>query len=108
MLTVEITPAKVEDAIDEAHEINAPGPSGQTITLYKLLFREIPNILTAAVNQLVLNNELAIGQEFQLIKERKVMYTPKKMNPLSPGDFRPLSMLEVLYKIPSRIIARRL
>jgi hypothetical protein len=25
-----------------------------------------------------------------------------------PGDYRPLSMLEVLYKIPSRILATRL
>ncbi len=27
---------------------------------------------------------------------------------MAPGDFCPLSMLEVLYKIPSRIIAQRL
>ncbi|RPH76440.1 MAG: reverse transcriptase family protein, partial [Planctomycetaceae bacterium] len=29
-------------------------------------------------------------------------------NPATPGEYRPLSMLEVLYKIPSRILARRL
>jgi hypothetical protein len=98
MLTEEITPDEVEDAINEAHEISAPGPSGQTITLYKLLFQEIPHILTASINQLVFNIELARDQEFQWIKERKVIYIPKKPNPLAPGDYRPLSMLEVLYK----------
>jgi hypothetical protein len=88
--------------------MSAPGPSGHTITLYKLLFQEIPNIFTAAINQLVFNHELATRHSFQWIKHRKVIYIPKKPNPLAPGDFRPLSMLEVLYKIPSRIIAQRL
>ncbi len=36
MLTEKITSAEVEDSINEAHEIRAPGPS---ITLYKLLFQ---------------------------------------------------------------------
>jgi hypothetical protein len=35
-------------------------------------------------------------------------YIHKKPNPTTPSDYRPLSMLEVLYKIPSRILARRL
>jgi hypothetical protein len=53
------------------------------------------------INQLIFNSELAEDQEFQWIKERKVIFIPKKLNPLAPGDYRPLSMLEVLYKIPS-------
>jgi hypothetical protein len=108
MLVEEITPMEIEDAINEAKETSAPGPSGQTITLYKLLFQEIPGILTAALNQLVFNKELAECPIFQWIKHRKVVYIPKKPNPIDPGDFRPLSMLEALYKIPSRILARRL
>jgi hypothetical protein len=62
----------------------------------------------AALGQLVFNNELAGSPAFQWIKHRKVIYIPKTPNPLDPGDFRPLSMLEVLYKIPSRILAHRL
>jgi hypothetical protein len=45
---------------------------------------------------------------FAWIRKRKVVYIPKKPQPTSPPDYRPLSMLEVLYKIPSRILARRL
>ncbi len=108
MLIEEITPNEVEDAINEAKEISALGPSGHTITLYKILFQEIPSIPTSAINQLVFNNELAGHYAFQLIKHRKVIFIPKKPNPLAPGDYHPLSMLEVLYKIPSRIIAQRL
>jgi hypothetical protein len=87
MLVEEITPNEVENAINEAKEMSAPGPSGHTITLYKLLFQEIPNIFTFAINQLVFNNELAGHHAFQWIK-----YIPKKPNPIAPGDFRPLSM----------------
>ncbi len=57
LLDEEITSLEVETAINEAHEVSAPGPTGQTITLYKLLFQEIPDIFTAAVNQLVFNHE---------------------------------------------------
>jgi hypothetical protein len=108
MLTEEITPMEVEEAINEAQEMSAPGPSGQTITLFKILNQELPGIFSAAINQLVFNEELARHHAFQWIKHRKVIYIPKKPDPIAPGDYRPLSMLEVLYKIPSRILARRL
>jgi hypothetical protein len=60
------------------------------------------------MNQLVFNHELASHTLFQWIKERKVIYIPKKPHPTTPGDYRPLSMLEVLYKIPSHVLAKRL
>jgi hypothetical protein len=108
LLDEEITSLEVETAINESHEVSAPGPTGQTITLYKLLFQEIPDIFTAAVNQLVFNHEMVTHDMFQWIKEREVIYILKKPLPTTPGDYRPLSMLEVLYKIPSRILTRRL
>ncbi len=81
-----------------------PGPSGQTITIFKLLFQEIPGIFTAAINQQVFNNELASSLAFHWIKERKVVYIPKKPDPNTPSDYCSLSMLEILYKIPARIL----
>ncbi len=77
-LDEELTCEEVENAINEAHEVSAPGPTGQTITFYKLLFQEIPDILTAAVNQLVFNSELASNSIFQWIKEQKVIYISKR------------------------------
>jgi hypothetical protein len=46
--------------------------------------------------------------QFKWIQHRKVVYIPKKPGPTSPSNYRPLSMLEVLYKIPSGILAKRL
>ncbi len=44
---------EVQQAINEAHEVSAPGPSGHTIAFYKLLFLTMPNMMTRALNQLV-------------------------------------------------------
>ncbi len=40
-------------------------------------------------------------------KKSNIQYVPKKQSPTAPADYRPLSMLEMLYKIPSRILAKR-
>jgi hypothetical protein len=68
----------------------------------------VPNLMTEAINQMVFVPRLIDQNTFAWIRKRKVVYIPKKPQPISPPDFRPLSMLEVLYKIPSRILARRL
>ncbi len=104
----EITQAEVLWAINEAAETSAPGPTGQTIALYKLIFHELPNILTNAVNQMVFVPGLLDLAELRWIQDRKVVWIPKKPSPRTPSEYRPLSMLEVLYKIPSRVMSRRL
>jgi len=107
-LEEEFTAEEVEAAIKEAKVASAPGPSGQTIAFFKLIFMHAPQLMTQALNQLVFVPHLATDPQLRWIQERKVVYIPKKAHPITPSDFRPLSMLEVLYKIPSRILARRL
>jgi hypothetical protein len=108
MLEEEFTPQEVKQAIQEANEISAPGPSGQTIVFFKLLYLAIPTVMTAALNQLVFVPHLQEADDYRWIRHRKVVYIPKVPQPSTPSDYRPLSMLEVLYKIPSRILAARL
>jgi hypothetical protein len=108
MLEEEFTVQEVKTAISDVKEVSAPGPSGQTISFFKLLFMSIPTVTTAVLNQLVFVPELLNDQDFRRIRHRKVVYIPKIPKCTSPGDFRPLSMLEVLYKIPSRILSARL
>jgi hypothetical protein len=55
LLHEEISSAEVEGVINDAHGIRAPGPTGQTITFFKLLFQEIPGIFSAAINELFFN-----------------------------------------------------
>ena len=108
MLSEEFSQEEIGDALKEAKEYSAPGPSGQIIAFYKLLFMMVPNLMTEAINQMVFVPGLIDQNTFAWIRKRKVVYIPKKPQPISPPDFRPLSMLEVLYKIPSRILAKRL
>jgi hypothetical protein len=60
------------------------------------------------INQMVFIPGLIEDKKLTWVRNRKVCYIPKKPNPTTPSDYHPLSMLEVLYKIPSRILARRL
>ncbi len=108
MLSEEFSQEEVQEAILEAQAISAPGPTGQSISLYKLLFMLVPDLMVKAINQLVFVPLLGEDTEFSWIKKRRVVYIPKKPQPRCPADYRPLSMLEVLYKIPSRILTNRL
>jgi hypothetical protein len=101
MLSEEFSHEEIDEALKEAKEHSAPGPSGQIISFYKLLFMMVPNLMTEAINQMVFVPGLIDQSIFGWIRKRKVVYIPKKPQPTSPSDFRPLSMLEVLYKIPS-------
>lgn len=107
-LEEEFTPEEVKNALQDAEEASASGPSGQSLPFFKLLFLQIPNLFVQAINQLVFLPGLLSCPEFEWIRKRKVIYIPKRSNPLTPADYRPLSMLEVLYKIPSRIFSKRL
>ncbi len=107
-LEEEFSVDEVKQAINEAHEVSAPGPSGHTIAFYKLLFLTMPNMMTRALNQLVFLPRLSEDEQLRWVQHRKVIYIPKIPSPTAPSDYRPLSMLEVLYKIPSRILAARL
>jgi hypothetical protein len=61
----------VEEVINDALEISAPGPSGQTITLFKLIFQEISGIFTPALNHPGFNKELSSHKLVQWVKEIK-------------------------------------
>jgi len=107
-LEEEFSTIEIYQAIQAANETSASGISGQSISMYKLLFLEIPELFTAAMNQLVFLPGLMESEELRWIRRRKVIWIPKKSPALHPRDYRPLSMLEVLYKIPARIMSKRL
>jgi hypothetical protein len=67
MLDNEFTTTEMQDALNDANEVSAPGPSGQNIAFYKLLFAEIPNIMTRAINQIVFVPRLNETLQFKWI-----------------------------------------
>lgn len=75
---------------------------------FKLLFAACPAIFTKAINQMTFVPGILNQDHLKWIRKRKIIYIPKTNQPKTPADYRPLSMLEVLYKIPMRIYANRI
>jgi len=107
-LEEEFSEEEVRMALQDAVEKSASGPSGQSLAFFKLLFFHLPQFFTSALNELVFAPGVLSAPELLWIRNRKVIYIPKKSSPQTPADYRPLSMLEVLYKIPSRILSKRI
>ena len=85
-LAEEFTTDEISDALKEAQEKSAPGPSGQNISFYKLLFMLTPTLMTAAINQMVFIPGLIEDKKLTWVRNRKVCYIPKKPNPTTPSD----------------------
>jgi hypothetical protein len=51
MLSEEFTQEEIGEALKDAKELSAPGPSGQIISFNKLLYMMVPNLMTEAINQ---------------------------------------------------------
>jgi hypothetical protein len=105
----EFTREEIKHAISLAKADSTPGPSGQTIAIYKYIFSEIPRIFSKALNELAFVPGLIHSPAFAWLKERKIVFIPK------PGkqadqilNLRPLSLLETLYKIKTRILTERM
>jgi hypothetical protein len=108
-MDIEFSKDEVGKALSSAKSDSAPGPSGQTIALYKYIFLEIPTIFCRAINELAFVPGLVQSPPFAWLGERRIVFIPK---PGKEGNrianLRPLSLLETLYKIKTRILNERM
>jgi hypothetical protein len=74
MLSEEFSQEEIGEALKDAKEHSALGPSGQIISFYKLLFMMVPNLMTEAINQMVSVPGLIEEINFAWIHKRKVVY----------------------------------
>ena len=108
-LNNEITMEELKVALSSAKVCSAPGPSGQSIAIFKFIFTQVPKLMLAAVNQAVFVPNLLHSKTFDWILERRIIFIPKNgKSPDKIGNFRPLSLLESFYKILTRILTVRL
>ena len=108
-LNEDVTKEEIQLALSSAKVRSSPGPSGQSISIFKYLFSQIPKLMTAAINQLIFVPGLMHGSSFAWLIERRVVYIPKPGKPADRvGNLRPLSLLETLYKILTRVLTRRM
>jgi hypothetical protein len=85
------------------HSDKAPGPDGLNPAFFKRFWHLCGvEIFHAATNWL--NNGVFPSQ----MKNTNIVLIPKKDNPKSMKDLRPISLCNVLYKIISKVLANRL
>jgi hypothetical protein len=86
--------------------VSAPGPSGQTKQLYTLLYKLMPDIFLHTFETLLSLPSL-FDTPFEWIVNRSIIFIPKNDEKIpSPSDLRPISLLEISYKIMSKILLR--
>ena len=97
-----ITQTEIREALQTLNIHSAPGLDGLTPNFYKS-FPSLTLILCQTFNNSYLQKRLSSSQSRAIIK-----LIPKKSNPSSVKDWRPISLLNTDYKILSSIISSRI
>ena len=97
-----ITKQDVTTAINSLNKHAAPGSDGLIASFYVSLPALVP-ILTSVFNNAHLQKKLSNSQRQAFVK-----FLPKSFHPSSVKDWRPISLLNVDYKILATVIANRL
>lgn len=84
------------------HPLKAPGPDG----LPALFYQKYWNIVGKDVEELVLKI-LNDNMSPESLNQTFIVLIPKCKNPISPKDFRPISLCNVVLKIVTKTIANR-
>ena len=104
-----VSSSEIQSAISSFKTNSAPGPSGQSKKFFEFLFRFNRTFFTNAINRLM-NIEDFENSNFAWIKKRTIIFIKKKPKSKANkcSDFRPISLLEVLYKILSKLLLEKL
>jgi len=99
-----ITLEEIQQAIRNMQSSKAPGPDGYTAEFYKTFIELISPLLLE-----VFNESLRTGLLPPTFYQASISLLLKKdKDPLSPGSYRPVSLLDVDVKLLAKIVATRL
>ena len=107
ILTSPITVSELEEIVKDLKANSAPGPKGISNRLLKELFPAIGKLLAEAGNAWLLDDNEKPPPAW--VTTRKVVFIPKPNKRRDHEDsYRGLSMLENVYKLFSKAVAKRL
>jgi hypothetical protein len=95
---------EIKNVVMQSPKEKAPGPDGYTGLFYKHCWDIIKTVLISALHQIYHLR----GQRWQLLNSANVTLLPKKEEPTSTADYRPISLMHSVAKLLSKILANRL
>ena len=98
-----ITAKEIKTAVNQMHNNKSPGTDGLPKEFYTTFWPELKDELVEMLNNVFLKQSLSTSQKQATLK---LLY--KKGDPKDLKNWRPISLLNIDYKILSKILANRL
>eukprot|EP00253_Pinus_taeda_P004333 PITA_04333 len=102
-LSIPVSKEEVEAAMKNMGKDKSPGPDGWTIELFLHFFDLIGSDITEVVEESRLKGEI-----YRPFNSTFIALIPKKDEPETFEDFKPISLCNCIYKIIAKVIAIRL
>ena len=97
------TPEEIKDVLFQMQDLKAPGPDGFPALFYKQLWPTVRNDVIKAVISF-----FTVGSMPKEVNSSLIVLIPKLSNPSSVNHYRPISLCNVVYKIISKILVKKL
>ena len=103
----QITLEEIKEALGSMQSESTPGLTGTTRSFFLWMITIIPRTFTEGYNDFIAHH--TNNPAFQWVKKRKIVFIPKKGKPKERVEsYRPISLLEVFYKIGAKILIKRI
>ena len=102
-LSREVDSDEVLKALKQMHRSKAPGPDGFSPGFYPHFWKVVGVDVVAAVKTFILSD-----YSMRKINGTHITLIPKKTDPKTMSELRPISLCNVLYKLGSKVLANRL
>ncbi|GLT28935.1 hypothetical protein SLA2020_038370 [Shorea laevis] len=99
----DISAEEVKQAVWECGGDKSPGPDGFNFHFIRSIWRVVEKDVVDFVQEFSNNGKLVRG-----LNSSFIVLVPKKGNPVDLKDYRPISLINSLYKIISKVLANRI
>ena len=100
----DITMTDLRKALNEMNENSAPGPNGLTVKFYKTFFTELSPLLLKMIDRAISGEGLSAE-----LKQSHITLIPKDSgDPLLTKNYRPISLLNIEYKLITKVLANKI
>jgi hypothetical protein len=103
LLDKEVTEKEIRDTFFHMRANKAPGPDGFSAEFFKAAWPVVGKEVVKAIKNFFLS-----GMLLKEVNATIITLVPKKINPSSMGDFKPISCCNVIYKCITKILSNRM